>query len=274
MEFWNNIYSHFDPIAFQVGFFKIHWYGIMYVLALVSAYIFAKWLIKKDKLPMTNDELDDYFIWVEIGVILGARLGYVFFYSDHKDYYFSNPWQIFNPFSNGEFVGISGMSYHGALIGFLIATYFFAKRRNFKFLFLLDLVAVSVPIGYIFGRIGNFLNQELVGRVTEVPWGIYVFDSLRHPSQLYEAFFEGILVFLFLFWYRTKTKFAGEIAMMYGISYGVARFVSEIWRAPDIQLGFVAFNWLTMGQLLSAIMIFSGLIGLIYIKTSSKEKNV
>jgi len=271
MEFWNNIYSNFDPIAFQIGFLKVHWYGLMYVLALISAYMFAKWLIKKDKLPMTKDELDDYFIWVEIGVILGARLGYVFFYSDHKDYYFSNPWQIFNPFSNGEFVGISGMSYHGALIGFLIATYFFAKRRNFKFLFLLDLVAVSVPIGYIFGRIGNFLNQELVGRVTEVPWGIYVFDSLRHPSQLYEAFFEGILVFLFLFWYRTKTKFLGEIAMMYGISYGIARFVSEIWRAPDIQLGFVAFNWLTMGQLLSAVMIFAGFIGFIYIRTSSKS---
>jgi phosphatidylglycerol:prolipoprotein diacylglycerol transferase len=272
MEFWNNIYSNFNPIAFQIGVFKIHWYGIMYISALISAYLFAKWIIKKDNLPITENQLDDYFIWVEIGVILGARLGYVFFYSDHKDYYFSNPWQIFNPFSNGEFVGISGMSYHGALIGFLIASYLFARKHKIPNLFLLDLVAISVPVGYIFGRIGNFLNQELVGRVTDVPWGIYVFDSLRHPSQLYEALLEGVLVFAILFWYRKRTRFMGEIAMLYGIAYGSARFVAEFWRAPDIQLGFIAFNWLTMGQLLSGFMIIIGVLGIIIFNNSEKLK--
>jgi len=275
MEFWNNIYSNFDPIAFHLFSIKVHWYGIMYVLALISAYMFAKWLIKRDQLPITREMLDDYFFWVEIGVILGARIGYVFFYSDHKEYYFSHPWQIFNPFSNGEFVGISGMSYHGALIGFLIASYLFSRKHKIQFLFLLDLVAISVPIGYIFGRIGNFLNQELVGRVTEVPWGIYVFDSLRHPSQLYEAILEGLAVFLFLFWYRTKTKFMGEMAMLYGIAYGTSRFIAEIWRAPDIQLGFIAWNWLTMGQLLSGVMVLIGIFGLLYfhkIKTITTPK--
>jgi phosphatidylglycerol:prolipoprotein diacylglycerol transferase len=262
MEFWQNIYSNFDPVAFHIFSIKVHWYGIMYISALISAYMFAKWIAKRDNLPITDDEIDDYFIWVEIGVILGARLGYVLFYSDHTGYYLTHPWQIFNPFSNGEFVGISGMSYHGALIGFLIASYLFAKRRNMNLWFLLDLVAVSVPIGYIFGRIGNFLNQELVGRVTEQPWGIYVYDSLRHPSQLYEAILEGVLVFVALYWYRTKTRFMGELAMMYGVAYGISRFVAEFWRAPDIQLGFIAWNWLTMGQFLSSGMVAIGLFGL------------
>ena len=276
MDFWQNIYTNFDPVAFKIFSLKVHWYGIMYVLALISAYMFAKWLIVKDRLPMTKDMLDDYFIWVEIGVILGARLGYVLFYSDHKEYYISNPWQIFNPFSNGEFVGISGMSYHGALIGFLIASYLFSRKHKVQFMFLLDLVAIAVPIGYIFGRIGNFLNQELVGRVTDLPWGIYVFDSLRHPSQLYEAVLEGVLVFLVLFWYRTKTRFMGEMAMMYAIAYGVSRFVAEIWRAPDIQLGFIAWEWLTMGQLLSGMMVLIGVVGILYLQNIPrlrKDKN-
>jgi len=270
VEFWQNIYSNFNPIAFQIFSIKVHWYGIMYVMALVSAYSFAQWIAKKDNLPISNEEIDDYFIWVEIGVILGARLGYVLFYSDHKDYYFTHPWQIFNPFSNGEFVGISGMSYHGALIGFLISSYLFAKRRNISLWFLLDLVAISVPVGYIFGRIGNFLNQELVGRVTDVPWGIYVYDTLRHPSQLYEALLEGVVVFLFLFWYRKRTRFMGELAMFYGIAYGVSRFTAEFWRAPDIQLGFIAWGWLTMGQLLSSMMVLVGVIGILYLQKDKK----
>lgn len=266
IEFWHYIYSNFDPIAFEVFSIKVHWYGIMYVTALLSSFFFAKWIVKKDKLAISNNQIDDYFLWVEIGVILGARLGYVFFYSDHKDYYLSNPIQIFNPFSNGEFIGISGMSYHGALIGFLIASYLFSLKNKVSLLFLLDLVAISVPVGYVFGRIGNFLNQELVGRATDMPWGIYVYETLRHPSQLYEAFLEGVVIFFVLFAWRKWKKFDGELAMLYTILYGLARSVAEIWREPDIQLGFIYGNWLTMGQALSFGMIFIGIVGYLYLE--------
>ena len=156
----------------------------MYVLALLSALFIAKWIVKIDKLKFTSNDLDNYFIWVEVGVILGARVGYILFYEPNISYYLTQPWQMFNPFYNGEFVGISGMSYHGALVGFLVATFWFAKRNRQNAWSYLDLVALSVPLAYVFGRIGNFLNQELVGRTTDVSWGIYVGGVLKHPSQL------------------------------------------------------------------------------------------
>lgn len=255
MEHWQYIYTHFDPVAFSFFSLQVHWYGLMYVLALLTSYLFARWLVKNDRLPMTLPQLDAYFIWVEVGVILGARLGYVLFYDPQAWYYLSHPWQIFNPYQNGEFVGIRGMSYHGALAGFLITSYIYARRNRFAFWFLMDLVAISVPVGYIFGRIGNFLNQELFGRITEVPWGIYVAGMLRHPSQLYEAVLEGIVVFLVLFFYRTRARFAGELAVLYGVLYGIARFAAEFWRQPDPQLGFICCGWLTMGQALSLVMV-------------------
>jgi len=152
------------------------------------------------------------------------------------------------------------MSYHGAVIGFLIGAWLFARRYQTSFWMMMDLVAVSVPIGYIFGRIGNFLNQELVGRATDLPWGIYVNATLRHPSQLYEALLEGAIVGLILFFYRNHRKFQGELIALYAILYGTARFVAEFWRAPDIQLGFVCCGWMTMGQILSAGMVVAGLM--------------
>lgn len=244
-----------DPIALSIGSVHVHWYGIMYVLALVTALMFAKWIVKHDKLDISQGQLDNYFIWVEIGVVLGARLGYVIFYDPNAIYYLTHPWEIFNPFQNGEFVGIRGMSYHGAMVGFLLATWMFARKHGFRFWFLMDIVAVSVPVGYVFGRIGNFLNQELVGRATEAEWGIYIAGILRHPSQLYEAVLEGLLVFVIIYWYRTKARFIGELAILYGILYGLARFTAEFWRQPDPQLGFICCGWLTMGQALSLVMV-------------------
>jgi phosphatidylglycerol:prolipoprotein diacylglycerol transferase len=271
MEFWHNIYSFFNPIAFEILSFKVHWYGIMYVLALLSALLIAEWIVTKDNLPISKEILENYFIWVEIGVILGARLGFILFYSTHTSYYLTHPWQIFNPFINGEFVGIRGMSYHGALIGFLISSILFSIKNKFSLLLLLDIVAVSVPIGYIFGRIGNFLNQELVGRITDAPWGIYVYGELRHPSQLYEAFLEGFVIFVILYFYRKYKKFNGELAMLYGFLYGLARFTAEFWREPDIQIGFIYNNWLTMGQLLSSGMVIIAIVGYIYLWKKSYE---
>lgn len=265
MNYWNHIYEHFDPVAFSLFGLNVHWYGIMYVLALVSALFMAKWIVTKDKLPIEKQILDDYFIWVEVGVILGARLGYILFYDPNTSYYLSHPWQIFNPYENGEFVGIRGMSYHGALIGFLLGSYLFSRKHKYSFWFLMDIVAIAVPVGYIFGRIGNFLNQELIGRATDVSWGIYVNGILRHPSQLYEAVLEGILVAIIIYLIRQRVSFAGGLTLIYGVLYGLARFIAEFWRAPDAQIGYIYGEWMTQGQLLSLPMIFISLAGLLYL---------
>lgn len=271
MSYWNNIYSHFDPIAFNLFGFAVHWYGIMYVLALVSALYIGKWLVKKDKLPISEKELDAYFIWIEVGVILGARIGYMIFYSPDTTYYLTHPWQMFNPFMEGKFVGIRGMSYHGAIIGFLLGTAGFCLKHKTSPWLYLDLVAVSVPFGYIFGRIGNFLNKELIGRYTDVPWAINVLGDLRHPSQLYEAFLEGFLIFIVLFLYRKHKRFDGELIALYGMLYPLARFVAEFFRQPDFQLGFLYGGWLTMGQLLSFLMFLVGLGLYIYLSKGTKK---
>jgi len=255
MSYWNHIYDHFNPVAFSLFGLPVHWYGMMYVLALLAALYGAKWYVRYDKVDVTEANLDAYFIWVEIGVILGARLGYILFYDPDTFYYLTHPWQMFNPFKHGEFVGIRGMSYHGAVIGFLIASYLFSRKRNLPFGRLMDIVAVAVPMGYVFGRIGNFLNQELVGRATDVPWGIYVGGVLRHPSQLYEALLEGVGVFLIVWGYRKIRHFEGELLLIYGFAYGLMRFTAEFWRAPDPQLGFICCGWMTMGQLLSLAMM-------------------
>ncbi len=260
MEYWNHIYEHFNPVAFSIFGLPVHWYGMMYVLALVAALYGAKWYVKHDNVPIETEQLDAYFIWVEVGVILGARLGYILFYDPDTAYYLTHPWQIFNPFKNGEFVGIRGMSYHGAVIGFFIASYLFSRRKAVNFGLLMDIVAVAVPMGYVFGRIGNFLNQELVGRVTDVPWGIYVHGALRHPSQLYESFLEGAVVFAVIWFYRNYRRFQGELILLYGFAYGAMRFTAEFWRAPDPQLGYICCGWMTMGQLLSLMMIATALV--------------
>ena len=258
MEFWQNIYSHFDPVAIDLGFFKIHWYGIMYVLALLVAYFLSLKFAKKEGID--RKIIDDYFIWVEIGVILGARIGYFIFYVPNNSYYFLHPWEMFNPFIDGEFVGIRGMSYHGAVIGFAIATLLYWKIKKINMWKILDIVALSIPLGYFFGRIGNFLNKELIGRETDMPWGIYVDDTLRHPSQLYEAFFEGIVIFIILYWYNKKwKKNSGELIALYMILYGIFRSFCELFREPDAQLGFIYKNF-TMGEILSFFMIIAGVI--------------
>ncbi len=270
MNYWNNIYSNFNPVAFNLGSISVHWYGIMYVLALLSALFLAKYFAKKDKLGISSKDLDNYFVWVEIGVILGARLGYILFYDPHTSYYLTKPWQIFNPFMDGKFVGISGMSYHGAIVGFLLGTWLYSRKYKVNMLKLLDLVALSVPLGYIFGRIGNFLNKGLVGRQTDVPWGIWVDGVFRHPSQLYEAFLEGFVVFVILYLYRTKQKFDGELIALYGMLYSTARFIAEFYRQPDFQMGFIFDGWMTMGQVLSIIMGFFSMLLYIYLMKRQK----
>ncbi len=272
MEFWQNIYSNFDPIAFSAFGFSIHWYGLMYVSALLSALFIAKWIAKKDKLPFTEAQLDNYFIWIEVGIILGARLGYILFYDPNTSYYLTHPWQMFNPFVDGTFVGIRGMSYHGAVIGFLLGTWAYCIRYKTSPWPYLDLVAIAVPFGYIFGRIGNFLNKELIGRISDAPWSINVLGHTRHPSQLYEAFLEGLLIFLIIFLYRKSKKFEGELIAIYGMLYSIARFVAEFFRQPDLQLGFIYGGWMTQGQLLSMGMF--GVSILLYMYLFKRGKTI
>jgi phosphatidylglycerol:prolipoprotein diacylglycerol transferase len=271
LSFWQNIYANFDPVAFYMGPLAVHWYGIMYVSALLGAIFIAKWFVKKDHIPIANSVVDSYFLWAELAVIVGARVGFVLIYDPNTTYYLTHPWEIFNPFQNGEFVGIRGMSYHGSVFGFLIVTFIYCKKYNYSVWMLLDLVALSVPLAYVLGRIGNFLNQELIGRATEMPWGIYVDRVLRHPSQLYEAFFEGLLVFIAVFIYRKYKKYDGELIVVYGITYSIGRFIAEFWRQPDAQVGFIYGGWLTAGQLLSLVVVLIGIILYIYIMKSNKK---
>lgn len=267
MSWWNDFYLNFDPVAFGLFGIKVHWYGIMYVLALLVALGVAKFIVKRDNVQISNSLLDNYFFWVEIGVILGARLGYIVIYDPNTSYYLAYPWQIFNPFHNGEFVGIRGMSYHGAVVGFLIATWAFCRKFKQNLWRLLDLVALSIPLGYFFGRIGNFLNQELFGRITDVSWAINVAGQMRHPSQIYEAVLEGLVVFVIIFVYRKFKKFDGELIALYAILYTFARFICEFFREPDTGIGFVFLNF-SMGQILSFAMFLFGIC--VYIILSKK----
>jgi len=257
IEYWQHIYSHIDPVAFSLFGFKVHWYAIMYITALIVGYLLA---IKfGEKFGFSRKIIDEYFIWAEIGIILGARFGYVLFYMPGDNiYYLTHPWEAFNPFVNGKFVGIAGMSYHGAVIGFIVATLLFVKIKRVDFFKLLDVVALAVPLAYIFGRIGNFLNQRIVGRVTDMPWGVYIDGALRHPIGIYEAFFEGFLSFVVIYYFYKKFyKCKGELISLYLITYGVFRSLCEMWRQPDPQLGFI-LGPLTMGQILSFFLIILG----------------
>lgn len=269
MEFWQNIYSQFDPVAFNLGSVAVHWYGIMYALALLSAIYVAKWFIKYDNINIKQDTFDSYIWWAEIGVILGARLGYIVFYDTQTIYYLTHPWQIFNPFIDGVYTGISGMSYHGAFIGFLIASILFCKKHKISFWFITDIAVLGISFGYIFGRFGNFFNQELIGRVTDVPWAIYVGNTLRHPSQIYEAILEGLIVFLILIYFRNKKKFDGQLAIIYGVAYSTARIIAEFYREPDIQLGFLYGGWVTMGMLISFLTLIITIVILFFMRKRS-----
>lgn len=274
----NDWYSQFNPIAFEIFSMKVHWYGIAYVLALISALWFAS-LFRKDPRfsEIDKKDLENYFLFAELGVILGARLGYILIYSPQRWEYLSAPWQIFNPFNaRGDFVGISGMSYHGAIIGFLLASYIYAKIKNLNLFKYLDLMALSIPLAYVFGRIGNFLNHELYGRIIPEndvlwkPFGIYINGALRYPSQLIEAFLEGICVFIIVWICKKFFKFDGALIGVYALSYSLMRFIAEFYREPDEQMGY--YGILSMGQILSLIMTLASIAILIYAKTRANEK--
>jgi phosphatidylglycerol---prolipoprotein diacylglyceryl transferase len=247
------IHPQIDPVAIAIGPLAVRWYGLMYLAAFGIAFVLARGRIKQGKSgSISFAAFDDLFFFCILGVVLGGRLGYVLFYK--PGYYFSHPLEIFA-------VWQGGMSFHGGFLGVLLAMLYIARKYGIRWLVLTDFIAPLIPPGLAAGRIGNFINGELWGRVTDVPWGM-VFRGAgplaRHPSQLYQFALEGVLLFFILWLYSAKPRPMGAVSAMFLIGYGVLRFSAEFFREPDDFLGLLAFN-LSMGQWLSLPMILAGI---------------
>jgi phosphatidylglycerol---prolipoprotein diacylglyceryl transferase len=258
-------YPNINPIAFHLGPLKVHWYGLMYLLGFTIA-----WRLGVYRARMTKEwlpsQVADIIFYGALGVVLGGRIGYVVFYDPQ---FFQHPWFIFK-------IWDGGMSFHGGLIGVLLAMFFYARSQGKSIWQLTDFVAPLAPLGLAAGRIGNFINGELWGKVTRVPWGM-IFPNggpyPRHPSQLYEFFLEGIVLFIILWLYSAKPRPRFAVSAMFGLFYGVFRFLVEFVRVPDPQLGYIAWGWLTQGQILSLPFIIWGAVGLIYVYKKDKAKS-
>jgi len=275
VDFWQHIPEHINPAFLEIGSFQLRYYGLMYLVAFAVVYLLVIHRIRDERFEYSKEIVQTYAVWAVVSLLIGARFGYVLFYD--LAYYAAHPLAIVLPFefSGGEirFIGISGLSYHGGLVGIILGSILFVRRYEIDFWRFSDLLCPAIPLGYTFGRIGNFLNGELYGRVTNVWWGMYFpldpLRTLRHPSQLYEAFFEGILLFAILWGIRKKGYLKGKMLALYLIGYGVVRFFIEFFRQPDPQLGLVT-GVFSMGQILCLAMIFFG-ITLILIKRRGGE---
>lgn len=248
-----------DPIAFHLGPIAVRWYGIAYLIGFALGYVGLRHLIRRGFLRITPETLGDLVVWLVVGVLAGGRAGWWIAY--HRSTGRPEPW--YEAFAAWH----GGMSFHGGLLGVALAMALWSRRRKMPFWNLADGAALVAPIGLFFGRVANFINAELVGRPTTVPWGIvFPGDTVaRHPSQLYEAILEGPILFVSL-WLVTR-RFAaheGEIASAFLILYGMFRMLVELFRQPDEQIGFVALGWLTMGQLLSVLLVLVGITLLIW----------
>ena len=252
------IFPQIDPIIFTVGPLAVRWYGVMYLLGFVGGYFIMVHVARLRKMPVNQDTISDLLFYAVLGVVIGGRLGYTLFYN--TSYYLNHPLQIF-------YIWEGGMSFHGGLLGVLTVLFLFCRRKKLPVLLVGDLVVSAVPIGLGFGRIGNFINAELWGRVTTHPWGV-VFPGAgsmpRHPSQLYEAGLEGGVLFIIIYLLHRFGARRGVPAFSFLFFYGLFRFLIEFVRQPDAQLGFL-WGGATMGQLLSLPMILFGLGGLIYV---------
>ena len=251
-------FPQIDPVIFQIGPLAVRWYGLMYLLGFAAAYMLIQHLVRLRNLALDKDGVSDLLFYAVLGVVLGGRLGYVLFYNPMQ--YLSRPLDIFA-------IWQGGMSFHGGLLGVVIASLIFCRRRKLTILLTGDILVTSAPIGLGLGRLGNFINGELWGRVTDHPWGM-VFPGggalPRHPSQLYEAFFEGLVLFVILYLLHRRKVTAGIPFFSFFIGYGLFRFLIEFVRQPDAHLGFL-WGGATMGQLLSLPMVVFGLSGCLFI---------
>lgn len=269
---WNTLPLKIDPILYDFGWMALRWYSLGYLFALLTILFLTSWRLKKNEIAYfqkqvhLNDRLFSVLFFSFLGMLIGAKLGYIFFY-DWQNFLLA-PWQNLNPFLNGKFVGFFGLSFHGGLIGILLGSLYACKKENMTWLKLADLIIPIFPLAYFWGRIGNFFNGELFGRVTSAPWGMYFsadLQNLRHPSQLYEALGEGILLFLILWPIRNQSRFQEKFLFLFLFFYGFIRFFLEFFR----QEPFFIFNLLTKGQFLCLIMVFIGIVG--YAKKSFKK---
>lgn len=268
---WQRIPEGIDPVLFKFGPVAVHYYGLFYLLSILTVYALCLYRLKTENFSKLYSKatLENFFMWVVMGVLLGARAGYVLFYN--FAYFREHPLEIILPFSSVgglHYTGISGMSYHGGLIGASLCGLLFCRKYKIDFWDFADFFIPTLPLGYTFGRLGNFFNSELYGRPTNVIWGMYFptdpSQQLRHPSQLYEAFFEGIVLFVVLWGLRKRSGCRGCLLGLYLIGYGLVRFWLEFYREPDPQLGLV-LGPLTLGQIFCFLMIVSG-AGLVWLR--------
>ncbi|KAF8818856.1 prolipoprotein diacylglyceryl transferase [Rickettsia endosymbiont of Cardiosporidium cionae] len=260
------LFPDIDPVLFRLGPLNIYWYSIAYIVGILFGEFYAKKIVTVYRLGITEQHIGNFVFFSVLSIILGGRLGYVIFYG--FKYYFDHPVEIFKIYDGNTIIGISGMSFHGALILFVFTAYIFAKINKINFFSLIDISSLVSPLGIMLGRIGNFINGELYGRTTSVPWGM-IFPSadnqLRHPSQLYEAALEGLVLFIILSYLNIKYKLINYPKILTGlffITYSIFRIITEFFREPDISIGFVA-NIFTLGQILSVPMLLLGLYLLI-----------
>jgi len=275
MSSWQYLPYSIDPILLKWGSLQVRYYGLMYIVAFALTYFLVSYRLRRQESELTLETFEESIIWAILGLLIGARLGDVLFYN--LDYFLTRPWNILLPidFYDGSihFVGFSGMSYHGGLIGALVAALIFCRLHKVDLWRLLDLVSPAIPLGYTFGRIGNFINGELFGRATNVAWGMYFpldnTHTLRHPSQLYEALGEGLLLFTVLWLLRSRIKTPGAMFALYIIGYGTVRFFIEFLREPET--GFI-YGFLTMGQLLCLAMVTGGSALYAYLKMRNTQR--
>jgi len=261
-------YPIIDPVALSLGPIKIHWYGLMYLIGIgVGWFLLSKRVIKPNS-PIKPEALEDLIFYAAMGVILGGRVGYVLFYNFNA--FLNDPVLLFK-------VWQGGMSFHGGLLGVIFAMWLSARKNKCTLLALTDFIAPVVPVGLLAGRIGNFINAELWGRTTDVYWS-FVFPGggplPRHPSQLYEAALAGVVLFFILWLYSNKQRPYRAVSGLFALFYGIFRFIVEFYRVPDAHIGYLALDWLTMGQILSTPMIVAGIVLLSFAYKSQLIKKI
>jgi len=247
-------FPEIDPVIFRIGPLALRWYGMMYLFGFAGSFLLVRYRLNRERNVLPEDKIEDLYFYLVFGLVVGARVGYMFFYNLPQ--VLQNPLSLFA-------VWQGGMSFHGGLIGSFLAGTLFCRKNGIPALALADMIVITAPIGLAFGRLGNFINAELWGRVTDVPWAM-VFPGggplPRHPSQLYELALEGILLFTLLWLLRKRFSQRGQMAALFLMLYAAFRIFVEFFRQPDAHLGFLLFGVLTMGQLLSAAMVVAGVV--------------